>query len=146
MRIAQCITLFASLLVFNHSALSADGDGQGETTKYPRTLTAAELRHLYGDRPVVIGFTSPKGNIRYEVKPDGRLFGHNDSLVGTAAVGAGSSDGKWRIDEAAAVVCHEWTNRWWQNNCSPVVETEPGAYAWSGRGGAGGLKFTIKPE
>lgn len=146
MRIAHGLTLFASLLVVSHSALSADGDAQGETTKYPRTLTAAELRHLYGDRPVVIAFTIAKGSIRYEVKPDGRLFGHNDSLIGSAAAGAGSSDGKWRIDEAAAAVCHEWTKHLWQNNCSPVVETARGAYAWSARGGAGGLKFTVKPE
>lgn len=146
MRIAHYVTLAASLFVFNQYALSAEGDQKGGGTQYPRTLTAAEVKRLYGERPVAIEYAIAQGTIRWDVFPDGRLFGHNVSAIGGAAALYGNSAGKWKVDESTGKVCHEWENTRWTNSCSMVVETGPGSYTWSRSGGPGGLKFTIKPQ
>ncbi len=144
-RMTTLISL-VSLLALSQGASPADGDQSGYGSKNPRTLTVFEVKRLYGERPSIIQFSTGRGDIRYEVFPDGRVFGHNDSLIGTAAVAAGTSSGKWRVDEGSGAVCHEWDNARWTNSCSRVVETEPGAYAWSRRGGTGSLKFSINPQ
>jgi hypothetical protein len=111
------------------------------------TLKAEELRKLYGEQKKLIQTVSAKGhNLTMDVYPDGRLYGHDTSLIGTAAVAGGNSDGKWRVDETENKVCHEWGNKFWTGGCRFVRPVGQDAYEWFGSAGRAGSRFTITPQ
>jgi hypothetical protein len=127
--------LVGALAIWTASAMADD-------TSYPRRLGAAEVQKLYGDREVRID----AGKLNYDVKPDGTMIGHNTALIGGAAVQAGTSNGKWRVDTATGKICHDLDNGRWMSGCFVVTQTGDGSYEWSPTGSPGGMKFTVTPH
>jgi hypothetical protein len=109
-------------------------------------LNADEIQKLHGDKPIQIRATRQRGAFRYDLSPDGTANGFNESLIGTAAVAAGSSSGKWLVKADGQRVCYEWSNTRWQNFCGMVIQYEDGSYAWSSDGKEQGQKFSVTPR
>jgi hypothetical protein len=142
------LSCLAALLLVVGAALAEDAPTSAPVggDRAP-ALKAEELRTLYGEQKKLIQTISAKGhNIVMDVYPDGRLYGHDTSLIGTAAVGGGNSDGKWRVDESENRVCHEWGNKYWTGACYFVRPVGQGAYEWFSSAGRPGSRFTIAPQ
>jgi hypothetical protein len=111
------VSLAAGLLAYAQPQAS----GGAEQPGYPRTVTAAELQSLLGDKETTIEYSIPQGQIRITLRPDGMAYGNKPFLWDKPA--GQSSRGTWKIDAGQNKVCYQWENPRWSELCQTFRQT-----------------------